>query len=69
MFGDCQLFSSMGMGGNNNNNNNVSSDTLYSSSIQNPNFNFMTMGGNNLPFNIFPPNNIIPVSIFFLYIF
>ncbi|TMW86490.1 hypothetical protein EJD97_021310 [Solanum chilense] len=59
MFGDCQLFSSMGMGGNNNNNN-VSSDTLYSSSIQNPNFNFMTMGGNNLPFNIFPPNNIIP---------
>ncbi|KAG5592507.1 hypothetical protein H5410_043021 [Solanum commersonii] len=59
MFGDCQLFSSMGMGGNNNNNNNVSSDTLYSSSIQNPNFNFMNMGGNNLPFNIFPPN-IIP---------
>ncbi|KAK6782906.1 hypothetical protein RDI58_020702 [Solanum bulbocastanum] len=59
MFGDCQLFSSMGVGGNNNNNNNVSSDTLYSSSIQNPNFNFMTMGGNNLPFNIFPPN-IIP---------
>ncbi|KAK4728267.1 hypothetical protein R3W88_021255 [Solanum pinnatisectum] len=50
----------MGMGGNNNNNNNnVSSDTLYCSSIQNPNFNFMTMGGNNLPFNIFPPN-IIP---------
>lgn len=57
MFGDCQLFSSMGMGGNNNN---VSSDSLYSSSFQNPNFNFMTMGGgNNLPFNIFPPN-IIP---------
>ncbi|KAK4368799.1 hypothetical protein RND71_012591 [Anisodus tanguticus] len=55
MFGDCQLFSSMGMGGNNT----VSSDSLYSSSIQNPNFNFMAMGGNNLPFNIFPPN-IIP---------
>ncbi|OIT06412.1 PREDICTED: homeobox-leucine zipper protein HDG5 [Nicotiana attenuata] len=54
MFGDCQLFSSMGMGGNA-----VSSDSLYSSPIQNPNFNFMAMGGNNLPFNIFPPN-IIP---------
>ncbi|CAN4128102.1 unnamed protein product [Withania somnifera] len=55
MFGDCQLFSSMGTGGNNG----VSSESLYSSSIKNPNFNFMAMGGNNLPFNIFPPN-IIP---------
>ncbi|PHT93058.1 Homeobox-leucine zipper protein ROC3 [Capsicum annuum] len=55
MFSDCQLFSSMGMGGNNG----VSSESLYSSTIQNPNFNFMAMGGNNLPFNIFPPN-IIP---------
>ncbi|XP_022881662.1 homeobox-leucine zipper protein HDG5 [Olea europaea var. sylvestris] len=44
MYGDCQVLSSMG-------GNTIPSDTLYSS-IQNPNFNFMT---NINPFNIFSP--------------
>ncbi|CAI9755331.1 unnamed protein product [Fraxinus pennsylvanica] len=45
MYGDCQVLSSMG-------GNTIPSDTLYSSSIQNPNFNFMA---NINPFNIFSP--------------
>ncbi|KAL3499978.1 hypothetical protein ACH5RR_039071 [Cinchona calisaya] len=45
MLGDCQILSSMGGNGGS------SSDSFYSSSSQNPNFNFMT----NLPFNISPP--------------
>lgn len=44
MFGDCQVLSSMGGNG-------VPPDSFYPSSIQNPNFNFMS----NLPFSIFPP--------------
>ncbi|XP_075477472.1 homeobox-leucine zipper protein HDG5-like [Primulina tabacum] len=49
MFGDCQVLSSMG-------GNTIPSDSsIYSSSLQNPNFNFMS---NINPFNIFSP--IIP---------
>ncbi|CAK7356077.1 unnamed protein product [Dovyalis caffra] len=47
MFGDCQVMSNMG-------GNVVSSDTLYSSQIGNPNFNFMS----SMPFHTFSP--IIP---------
>ncbi|XP_059643825.1 homeobox-leucine zipper protein ROC3 [Cornus florida] len=46
MYGDCQVLSSMG-------GNVVSSDSLFSSQIQNPNFNFMAA---NMPsFHTFPP--------------
>ncbi|XP_073312971.1 homeobox-leucine zipper protein HDG5 [Primulina huaijiensis] len=46
MYGDCQVLSSMG-------GNTIPSDSsIYSSSIQNPNFNFMS---NINPFNIFSP--------------
>ncbi|XP_022877113.1 homeobox-leucine zipper protein ROC3-like [Olea europaea var. sylvestris] len=48
MYGDCQVLSSVG-------GNAIPSDTLYSSSIQNPNFNFMA---NINPFNIFSPINV-----------
>ncbi|KAF5935903.1 hypothetical protein HYC85_027032 [Camellia sinensis] len=47
MYGDCQVLSSLGGNG-------VSSESLFSSPIQNPNFNFMA----NMPFHTFPP--IIP---------
>ncbi|KAL6985734.1 hypothetical protein U1Q18_019107 [Sarracenia purpurea var. burkii] len=47
MYGDCQVLSSVGGNG-------VSSESLFSSPIQNPNFNFMA----SLPFHTFPP--IIP---------
>ncbi|KAM7525460.1 hypothetical protein LguiA_015362 [Lonicera macranthoides] len=47
MYGDCQVLSTMGGSA-------VSSDSLFSSQMQNPNYNFMS----NLPFNVFPP--IIP---------
>ncbi|XP_057777733.1 homeobox-leucine zipper protein HDG5 isoform X2 [Salvia miltiorrhiza] len=49
MYGDCQVLSSSTVGGNP-----ISSDnsSLYNSSIQNPNFNFMA---NISPFNIFSP--------------
>ena len=51
MYGDCQVLTSMG-------GNVVSSDSLFSSPIRNPNFNFMSsMGG---PFHAF--SSIIPVS-------
>lgn len=53
MYGDCQVMSTMG--------GNVPSDTLFSSPIQNPNFNFM-------PFQSF--SSIIPVSnLLFIFIF
>ncbi|XP_031376420.1 homeobox-leucine zipper protein HDG5-like isoform X2 [Punica granatum] len=47
MFGDCQVMSSMGGSG-------ISSDSLFSSPIRNPNFDFMA----SLPFNAFAP--VIP---------
>ncbi|KAH7514954.1 hypothetical protein FEM48_Zijuj11G0145100 [Ziziphus jujuba var. spinosa] len=49
MYGDCQVMSTMG--------GNVPSDTLFSSPIQNPNFNFMS----TMPFQSFSAS-IIPVS-------
>ncbi|KAM0963985.1 hypothetical protein ACFX13_023341 [Malus domestica] len=45
MYGDCQIMSSMAMGGGNV----VSSETLFPSPIQNPNFNFMP-AHHQLPF-------------------
>ena len=56
MYGDCQVMSSMG------GNVVVNSDTLFSSSIQNSNFNFIP----TMPFQPFPSMVIINSSTIFL---
>lgn len=60
MYGDCQVMSTMG------GNVVVNSDTLFSSPIQNPNFNFMQ----TMPFQPFPSMVIyIYLYVYFIVFF